>query len=476
MGFFKSEFILTTGEDVNKSSTFMKECLSRAIQWMSPGLLACEAPDDITVKLQDLLHLHSKNLFDTFGELSVLQKLELLLVDIKNKDFDTMKLCLQKLEPYNQHVVCNTWKLYSQFLHTDFDAFLCIHCKIRCRVNIKLCGRYLYRQGIISDQLYKTMICRMSSAGNQEDLWNDMEEEYSKYHTPKHVLECIYSAIESQGVEYEYLKAELQQMLQNENPSFTCRCQESCSKMFMPNTTTDMVLNVLSGNDKENQIPKQITKPKRRSVTRSSKTKRQKTKQELLPKETRVTEETEHLETDSQSSQDEPKRQIKRSTNVSNYYFCNKGLVKFSSRLVKLSAPMKSEKQNETEDYVSDELESDPRPDILVKNTKTTSRKTRVPISITETQGETFAKRLKSNSLSLNLNNPKDLECQDSSTTPSTSDDPGFTRHGTVSAKIQPDTGYHKNSIAGNVSKGIEQDGREKSNTNEFVDEETEAI
>ena len=213
----------------------MKECLSKSIQWNTPQLMSGMDPDKITVKLENLLKMQKTESFEKLDDLQAQDKLEVLLVEIKSKEFDIMKNCMQELQSYNPQAVDAVWALYDQYSSTDFDKILCVYCKIRCRVDIKHCSRYLYRQNIISDNLHKRIIMRRSKTGSQEDLWNDLEEECTKYHNSKHVLDAIYCGLVAQGDSYEHLITELSKYCEKVNPKFTCTCQEARSELFMPN-------------------------------------------------------------------------------------------------------------------------------------------------------------------------------------------------------------------------------------------------
>lgn len=126
-------------------------------------------------------------------------------------------------------------------------------------MNIEHCSRYLHRSGIVSGHLHKTIICRNADVGRQEVLWNELEDECDRYHTPKHVVEAINCGLYAHADKYESFLAEANTWLNQENSTFKCKCQETCSDMFHPNTyklATHSSSNCVATMDKENKKPK----------------------------------------------------------------------------------------------------------------------------------------------------------------------------------------------------------------------------
>ena len=237
----------------------MRECLSKALQWKSPDLLVGKNDaEHIVMRLEELLNFNYEKLNTGYRRLEFDKKLEVILVEIKNKNFEIMEECLNVLKTYVPGVVNELWNLYQQYLSTDFDTIVCLCCKIRSRVDIKHCSRYLYRSGIVSGHLHETIICRNADVGSQEDLWNELEDECDRYHTPRQVVEAINYGLHAQGDQYESLLAGAS-WLNQENTKFKCKCQETCSDMFVPNTyklATQSSSNCANILDKENKKPK----------------------------------------------------------------------------------------------------------------------------------------------------------------------------------------------------------------------------
>lgn len=416
----------------NSSSSFMKECLSKSIQWNSPQLMSGMDSDQIIVKLENLLKMRRTESFEKFGDLQTQDKLEVLLVDIKSKEFDIMKDCMQELHYYNPQAVEGVWTLYNQYLKTDFDKILCVYCKIRCRVDIKHCSRYLYRQNIISGNLHKSIILRRSQAGSQEDLWNDLEEECTKYHNAKHVLDAIYSGLVAQGDSYEHLITELDKCCEKVNPKFACTCQESCSELFMPNDSTIKTVKALSHTyDKENQNPKSDratlayghVKAKTKSKLKcpdisqkvhtagkmNSETGRHDKQNDpnLQPKTEENRFDSEQADSQQTFSGSKSKRKSDQSTNIYNFY--NKGPVSFGTNVV----DMKSGIQNDSKNFPESAMHTD----------NTVQRKSRLSLPSTTDKDETFAKRLKYNQSPPRIRNSAREETSDSTTDPSSEED-----------------------------------------------------
>ena len=241
-------------------SIFMRECLSKAIQWKSPDLLVKNGnTESIVTSLEELLDLDLEKLHCGYTGIEYFNKLEVILVEISNKDFDIMEACLNVLKTYVPGEIRDLWKLYKQYLGTDFDKIVCLCCKIRSRVDIKHCSIYLYRSGIVSGHLHTKIICRNASTGRQEDLWNELEDACDKYHTPKQVVEAIYCGLQAYADQYGALLDDYTCLLNQENPTFKCQCQETFSRLFIPNIykveTRNNVINV-GFLEKENTIPK----------------------------------------------------------------------------------------------------------------------------------------------------------------------------------------------------------------------------
>ena len=238
----------------------MRECLSKAIQWMSPDLIVGHTDaSSIVARLEELLNLEWEQLYTKYGKLAEEDKLEMILIEMKNMGFEIMEECLNVLKIFVPDAINDLWKIYKQYLNTNFDKIVCLYCKIRSRVDIKHCSRYLHRRGIISGHLHKIILGRNATIGSQEDLWNELEEECNKYHTPKHIVEAINNGLHSQGDQYKFMLPDIKNWLNQENPTFKCKCQEAFSEMFMPKRyrlKTQSSAKFMDKMDKENQMPK----------------------------------------------------------------------------------------------------------------------------------------------------------------------------------------------------------------------------
>ena len=215
---------------------FMTECLSKAIQWMSPHLIKQIDVKQTIEIVEQLLDLETK--VTPLGALPDEAKLEVMLIEIKSKDFETMEKCLNILNNCVPNTVKDLWELYNQFMNTDFDKAMCFCCKLRSHVDIKHCSRYLHMYGIISGHLHKKVLYRNADIGSQEDLWNDLEHECDKYHTPKHIAEAINYGLHAHADEYGFLLADADSWFNKDGSTFKCNCQETCSEMFMPQRYT----------------------------------------------------------------------------------------------------------------------------------------------------------------------------------------------------------------------------------------------
>lgn len=212
----------------------------------------------IIAHLKQLLNLDLENTLTTFGTLADEVKLEIMLVEMESKEFESMEKCLNMLETYVPNTVKDVWELYKQFLNTDFDTILCFCCKIRRYVDIKHCSRYLHRYGIISGHLHKTILYKNAEVGSQDALWNELEAECDKYHTSKHIVEAVNYGLHAHTHQYGFLLAEADRWLNQKCSTFKCKCQEACSEIFMPKRYT---LKAPSSSifmdkfDKENLVP-----------------------------------------------------------------------------------------------------------------------------------------------------------------------------------------------------------------------------
>ena len=419
------------------SSSFMKECLSKSIQWNTPQLMSGMDPDKITVILDHLSKMQLTESFEKFGDLQAQDKLEVLLVEMKSKEFDIMKDCLQELQSYNPQAVEAVWALYDQYLSTDFDKLLCVYCKIRCRVDIKNCSRHLYSQNIISGNLHKRIVIRRSKTGSQEDLWNDLEEECTKYHNSKHVLDAIYCSLVAQGDNYEHLITELSKYCEKVNPKFACTCQESCSELFMPNDSITTNIKASSHAypytfDKENQVPKfdlstlkcGHVKAKKKTKFKCSDISQQvntagkryfetgkhdkQNDPNLQPKTEENRFASEVADSPRTFSGSKSKRKSDQSTNIYNFY--NKGPVSFGTNVVDMKSGIHSTCTSKT------------FPGSAMPTDNTVQRKARLSLPSTSDKEETFAKRLKYNQSPSEINSAR-VETSDSTTDSSSEED-----------------------------------------------------
>ena len=173
--------------------------------------------------------LQSSNRHDTnvkYHCLYTQQKTVKLLIDIKHTDLDTMKECLHVIKRDNPSAVKLVWELFKQYIKMKPDLLLCSYCKIRSRIDIQRLSVNLWRNGIISDNLYEAIYTSSQNNGLAESMWNDLENELKLYTTHDHIIEAIADTLSDCYHMDEDVKAEMKRLIEKASFEMSCHCQK----------------------------------------------------------------------------------------------------------------------------------------------------------------------------------------------------------------------------------------------------------
>lgn len=214
----------TTTKEKTTEMSQRRNNLAISVQWYCPELINRPMSGQHLVRLERILHFEPAKNDIKYTQASDEAKFEKLLVNIKSAEYDTIKKCLSLIELYNSETVQQIWKLYKQLTKQTSSTCFCGYCKLRQYVDINHCNIFLWRQRIISDRLYQSIALSSPDQSSQDTLWNQLQGELTLYHTPKHVVEALSSAIKNHAV--GHLRAELQEWLHSYKPEFRCTCGE----------------------------------------------------------------------------------------------------------------------------------------------------------------------------------------------------------------------------------------------------------
>ena len=148
-----------------------------------------------------------------------------LLVDIVNTDYDTMEQCLSILEESNPNAVQLVRKLFRHCQETGIESCLCGFCKIRNGLNIKHFSVYLWRRGIITNQLLEMIALSSLDQKSESKLWNELERELKAYSSKQHIVEALSNTLENHSHEYSDLSVDIREWLEDPQSKFVCQCR-----------------------------------------------------------------------------------------------------------------------------------------------------------------------------------------------------------------------------------------------------------
>ena len=216
-------------DTLNKDTSWKRTCLAYAIQWYSPQLMTPPFSCACITQLGEILH--SNNNYQTCMKYHCLytqQKTIKLLIDIKHANFDQIERCLNAIQRDNPAAVKMVWELFKQYQKMEPESLRCSYHRMRSVIDIKPLSMYLWRNGVISDNLFEAISTSPQDKETEESLWKDLENELKVYIAQEDIIAAIADTIDDSFKVDEKMKAEMKRLIKNGDFQFFC----GCSKLY----------------------------------------------------------------------------------------------------------------------------------------------------------------------------------------------------------------------------------------------------
>ena len=220
---------ITFADTLNVDTSWKRTSLAHAIQWYSHLLMTPPFSCACITKLGEILH--SSNSYQTCVKYHCLytqQKTIKLLLDVKHADFHQMERCLNVIKRDNPSAVKMVWELYNQYQSMEPKFLTCSYHRIRSVLDIKQLSVNLWRNGVISDNLFEAIFMSPQDKETEESLWKDLENELKVYHAQEDIVAAIADTIDDSFNTDEDTKSKMKRLIKNGDFQLSC----GCSKLY----------------------------------------------------------------------------------------------------------------------------------------------------------------------------------------------------------------------------------------------------